>query len=357
MCEQTPTVDQLREDLLRNYRLVDVAPVSDPRGREAVINHGSYGRILKVLVNGALCAAKEIHYNIVGGPDNIYVRQFIRECELMSQMRHPNVVQFLGVYQYSSNRYQMENSLPWLVMEYVPFELHSLLERPIELPMSVRVSILLDITRGLSYLHNNHSSLEIIHRDLSARNVLLTSSLIAKLADFGVSRQRDLGMTMTSNTGNVLYMPPENKAGSNTRYSTKMDIFSFGVIILFVIVKEFPQNVLSETYTDESGQIYARTEIARRQGYFDHVEGSPDPTVRTLVGMCRNCLEYEPQRRPTAEGLICQMSVLTQATELEKLQVMMRLHEPEATREDISNQYEEEEQETARQNMVCILLQ
>ena len=355
MSEESPTVDELREELLRNYQLAGVTPVLDERGREVVINRGSYGRILKVLVNCALCAAKEIHASIIDGPDSINVRQFIRECDLMSRMRHPNVVQFLGVYQPETNPHLVfQETLPWLIMEYVPFELHSLLGRPIEIPMSVRVSILLDITKGLSYLHNNHSLVEIIHRDLSARNVLLTSSLTAKLADFGTSRQPVHDATMTKGTGNPWYMPPENKVGSKVRYNSKMDIFSFGVVLLFTIVKEFPDQLLPDTYMNDSGQLVARTEIARRQRYFDRVEGSPDPTVRTLVSMCRNCLEYEQGRRPTAENLTRQLSELTQATEMDKLQVMVHLQELEARRGESPNHQEEGEQETPRQNMVSV---
>ena len=355
MSEQAPAVDELREELLRNYQLAGVTPVLDERGREVVINRGSYGRILKVLVNCALCAAKEIHASIIDGPNSINVRQFIRECDLMSRMRHPNVVQFLGVYQPETNPHLVfQETLPWLIMEYVPFELHSLLGQPIEIPMSVRVSILLDITKGLSYLHNNHSLVEIIHRDLSARNVLLTSSLTAKLADFGTSRQPVHDATMTKGTGNPWYMPPENKVGSKVRYNSKMDIFSFGVILLFTIVKEFPDLLLPDTYMNDSGQLVARTEIARRQRYFDRVEGSPDPTVRTLVSMCRNCLEYEQGRRPTAENLTRQLSELTQATEMEKLQVMVHLRELEARRGESPNYQEEGEHETQRQNMVSV---
>ena len=354
MSKRAPTVDELRQELLRNYQLADVTPVVDERGREVVINQGSYGRILKVLVSCALCAAKEIHASIIDGPDNLNVRQFIRECDLMSRMRHPNVVQFLGVYQPETNPHLVfQETLPWLIMEYVPFELHSLLGQPIEIPMSVRVSILLDITKGLSYLHNNHSLVEIIHRDLSARNVLLTSSLTAKLADFGTSRQPVQDAIMTKGTGNPLYMPPENQVGSKTRYNSKMDIFSFGVVMLFTIVKEFPNHLLPGTFTN-SEKLVARSEVARRQRYFDRVERSPDPTVRTLVGICKNCLENEQGRRPTAENLTRQLSELTQATEMEKLQVIIRLQELDARRGESPNQHKEGEQETLGRNMASL---
>lgn len=332
--------DGTMEELLLSYGLTNVERVCDSTGKETVINHGSYGRILKVLVSGALCAAKEIHYNITIGPGNVYVQQFIREIKLMSQMRHPNVVQFLGVHRPGRSPNAMSPmspvegvTLPWLIMEYLPYELHSMLEKPVEFPTPVKIAVLLDISKGLGYLHNNRSSEEIVHRDLSARNILLTASLTAKIADFGVSKRREYNMTMTHNTGNPLYMPPENKPGSAVRYNTKMDIFSFGVIMLFVITKKFPQELLAETYySEDGGALLARSEVARRQKYFDLIGQSPDDTTHTLVELCRECLDNQPPRRPSADALANRLSLLNipeDVMAMDKLQLMVQVRSQE----------------------------
>ncbi len=321
------------QSLTLRYILTNVEPIYED-GRLVVINTGSYGRILKVMVNGALCAAKEIHYNIAVGPGNVNVEQFTREIELMSGMRHPNVVQFLGVYpsvRPNALSPLQEVNVPWLIMEYLPFELHSTLEKQLQLPLSVKVAILLDISRGLSYLHNNRSSEEIIHRDLSARNVLLTTSLSAKLADFGVSKRRDYNATMTKNTGNPWFMPPENKPGSVVRYNTKMDIFSFGVIMLFIIIEKFPDEILLDTYHNDHGNLLARSEVERRQKYFDIAEGTRDPNALTLVSLCKECLDNRPEHRPTAENVLSRLNRFNLAEdvmEMDKLQLMMRMRQP-----------------------------
>ncbi len=329
------------QSLLLRYSLGNVEPVKNQEGELVVINQGSYGRILKVHVSGALCAAKEIHFSIAMGPGNVYVQQFTREIDLMSQMRHPNVVQFLGVHLPERPNVMSpvrDLNLPWLVMEYVPFELHSMIEeasqREVEIPSSVKVSLMLDIARGLSYIHQNHSS-EIIHRDLSARNVLLTASLSAKLADFGVSKRR-VNATMTMGVGNPLYMPPENKPGSTVRYNSQMDIFSFGVIILFIISENFPKDLLSETFTNTDGNLMARAEVERRQQYIDAAERSPNPYTPTLVTLCKECLDNQPHKRPKAERILEQLNRLNIAENIlvtKKLQFLTSMWQPQRQQE------------------------
>jgi serine/threonine-protein kinase CTR1 len=108
----------------------------------------------------------------------------------MSTLRHPNIVQFLGITFFPGSQ------LPVLVMERLLTSLHDLLEPEVDpllsasekqfLPLSLKCSILENVASGLVYLHER--SPPVIHRDLSARNVLLNSALVAKIADLGVAR-------------------------------------------------------------------------------------------------------------------------------------------------------------------------
>ena len=95
-----------------------------------------------------------------------------------------------------------------------------------------------DVSRGLLYLHNHTP--QIIHRDLTAKNVLLTSFLVAKVTDFGNSRivnlQPDqLARTLSRLPGTLVYMPPE-ALSSSSRYGPSLDVFSFGHLALFTLV-------------------------------------------------------------------------------------------------------------------------
>ena len=122
----------------------------------------------------------------------------------MSDLRHPNITLFLGVCFLPSCQ------LPVLVMEKLDGSLDDLLETVPNISLVLKQSILEDIARGLLYLHKHNP--QIIHRDLTAKNVLLTSYLVAKITDLGNSRIVDLqpgqlARTLSRLPGTLVYMP------------------------------------------------------------------------------------------------------------------------------------------------------
>jgi len=124
-------------------------------------------------------------------------------------------------------------------MEKLDSSLDDLLEGAPGLPLSLKRSLLADVIRGLIYLHTH--SPPVIHRDLSATNVLLTSSLVAKISDLGNARivnlrPRQLARTLTRIPGTLVYMPPE-AFDDSLRYGPKLDIFSFGHLALFTLTQ------------------------------------------------------------------------------------------------------------------------
>ena len=151
---------------------------------------------------------------------------YLKECCLMSHFSHPNIVQFIGLCLHSSSR------LPILVMEKLNSQLHQLLiVCPTAIPLVLKQSILKDISRGLAYLHP-----QVIHRDLSARNILLTSFFVAKICDFGNSLSCARLQGLTPYPGERSYMPPEALIDPPT-YDCSMDIFSFGHLALFTMIQ------------------------------------------------------------------------------------------------------------------------
>ena len=112
-------------------------------------------------------------------------------------MRHPHIVQFLGVC------FLEGSTLPVLVMERLDNSLDNLLETSPNLPFALKQSLLADVARGLLYLHTRNPP--VVHRDLSARNILLTSSLVAKISDLGNARIVNL---QSSQLARTLTRPP-----------------------------------------------------------------------------------------------------------------------------------------------------
>ena len=323
---------QLRPFVLSNVTLTGIR-----------IGAGAYGSVEEVRISGAICTAKKIHdvFQDISIPqdeiDKVSTR-FVKECQLMSTLRHPNIVQFLGVCFFEGS------PLPALVMERLLTDLHNLLDplpstdtpKPF-FPLSLKCSILHNVASGLAYLHDRTPP--IIHRDLSARNILLTSGMVAKIADLGVARivpHMRAAATITTASGAGIYMPPEaleiipeEEEKEHSKYDISIDIFSFGVVALFTLSQTFPCNLLAPTYRNEQKQIMGRSELERRVKYMQMIysqlrEGHP------LLQMIERCLDF-PEDRP---GIREVLGLLEEARgeerddemEMNKLELIRALH-------------------------------
>ena len=304
----------MAEDFLRVHSGLRPFVLSDVRLTGIEIGRGAYGKVDDVVVPvGA--AAKTVHEIFIRGP---MFEQFVRECQLMSTVRHPNIVQFLGVSFFPGSR------LPALVMERLLTSLHDLLAPDPPPPpgaaaplsffsIALKCSVLHNVACGLAYLHGR--SQPIIHRDLSARNVLLSSDMVAKIADLGVARMvgcARTAATMTKGPGALVYMPPEAffaPAGSNAqkskyKYNSSIDVFSLGVVTIFTIGETFPCDPSEPNYTDEkSGLLVARTELQRRSGYMQNVNEQLRACGQLhwdhpLIRLIQQCLQNLPAKRP-----------------------------------------------------------
>ena len=199
---------------------------------------GCYGVVYRSTINGAPCVVKKLHDILTGVRGNqpvpedhwrMLVTRFKEEIKLLSQQRHPNIVQFLGVYKLGEDPRDI-----CLVMEELDIDLDHFIAAKHVVPMEIKYKILTDIACGVSHLHSKR----IIHRDLNAGNVLLSTDLRAKVADLGVSRVVDtqqLGQ-LTENPGAQDYMPPE-AIGSHPVYNQQLDCFSFGHLALYLCLQ------------------------------------------------------------------------------------------------------------------------
>ena len=303
----------IREQL-KQFELTNVKFTGEKLGT------GSYGSVDVVEIPGALCAAKTIHELLIqsvsqqrgghgrgGGyvPRSI-IEGFVTECTLMSTLRHPHIVQFLGIC------YPPGAQLPALVMELLMTSLYNMLESTSDIPLSIKRSLLRDVARGLVFLH----SLSLIHRDLTASNVLIDSSLTAKIADLGMARMLNIQAgrreaTMTKGPGNASYMPPEAKDGTGDviKYGKPIDAFSFGNLILFTATQKCPDPKNPTYYDEKSGTMKARTEIERRIDSFQllwQTFGKEHP----LILLATQCLQDNPRFRPTAPQILQRLEAM-----------------------------------------------
>ena len=163
---------------------------------------------------GTPVAVKELFANKLS--DDLIV-EFTQECNLFKDMRHPNIVLFMGS--------AFDAPKLYMVMELCEYgsvmNLYTNLERPDETMLEGKVlDLASDICQGGTYLHRDDPP--IIHRDLKSENVLVDSNFVAKITDFGQSRFQNEGRTMTA-CGSPLWTAPEVIRGE--KYSEKADVY------------------------------------------------------------------------------------------------------------------------------------
>ena len=271
---------------------------------------GSYGAIYRALCDELPCAAKILHPTLFETNDpgtQIIMERFEQECQFLSGVRHPHIVQYLGVSR------DPGSGLPVLLMELMDSSLTRFLEQSEEsLPFHIQVDICHGIALALAYLHSNG----IIHRDLSSNNVLLIGpGNRAKVTDFGMSKLKaDANPRMTLMTmcpGTLAYMPPE-ALDNPPVYTNKLDCFSFGVLDVQILTRQFPNpsphcKIMEiDDPRFPTGQVKVPIpEVERRQSHIDQV----DP-AHPLLPVALDCLKDRDTERPSPQELCNRLAAL-----------------------------------------------
>ena len=292
--------------------------------KDQTLGIGSYGKVCKAKCDDLLCAAKLIHETLFDptahqliAPQREHrlpMRRFEQECDFLSTIKHPNIVQYLGLYR------DPDTGLPALLMELMDDSLTHFLESSTQpIPYHIQVNICHDITLALSFLHSN----SIVHRDLSSNNVLLIGNAVrAKVTDFGMASLGDQNprathLTFTMCPGTDVFMPPE-AVQDKPVYTEKIDCFSFGVIALQILTRQFP-NPGDRSKKIEINQpgIPAGTvakipvpEMERRQNHISII----DPN-HTLLQVSLDCLKDRDVERPSAQQLCERVAALKESPE------------------------------------------
>jgi len=249
------------------------------------------------------------------------VESFMRECRQCSTLRHPNVIQFLGVY-YPSGGVQGRLRLPVMVMEMMVDSLTSLVDKYEKIPVHIKFSIIHDVSLGLCYLHNHDPP--IVHRDLSPNNILLTAHHVAKISDLGVAKviKADNRKTMTKAPGTIDFMPPECLSISPV-YGPPMDVFSLAGIILHTFNQQWPHPTDQVQFNPKTRKRIALSEIERHQQNLDKLTGEAE-ILRPLV---EECLDDDPAVRPTITAVCERIQVSKDVYTKESPQDVITLHQ------------------------------
>ena len=276
------------------------------------LGRGAYGRVYAVKYCQTVCAAKEIHSILVEGVGRVEmertIESFMKECRQCSTLRHPNVIQFLGVYYPTTAGGANRMRLPVMIMEMMADSLTSFVDKHELIPIHIKYSIVHNVALGLCYLHNHDPP--IVHRDLSPNNVLLTAHYVAKISDLGVAKviTADSRKTMTKAPGTIDFMPPEC-LDDIPIYGPPMDVFSLAGIILHTFNQQWPRPSKNVRFDATTRKRMALSEVERRQQYLDMMIGEAE-VLRPLV---EECLDDDPSLRPPIMA-ICERIHVSKST-------------------------------------------
>lgn len=264
----------------------------------ALIGQGSFGSVYLALhaVTGELLAVKQVETPSPGANSDSRKKNMIealkREISLLRELRHPNIVQYLGCG--SSAEYLN------IFLEYVPGgSVQTVLNSYGALPEPLVRSFVRQILNGLSYLHNR----DIIHRDIKGANILVDNKGAVKISDFGISKKLEATTNMLNGPGgnnhhhhrpslqgSVYWMAPE--VIKQTSYTRKADIWSLGCLVVEMMTGTHP--------FPDCTQLQAIFKIGGTKAHPTIPDHASDEAKQFLV----QTFELDHNRRPSADELM-----------------------------------------------------
>ena len=257
------------EDEAKELGTLWVLPRDDIELTDEELGRGGWGKVMVANFRGTQVAAKCLYEEL----DSDYYRAlFSREMSMAARLHHPNLVQFIGASIVGH---------PIILTELMNTSLRKELEKG-RINQAQVTCISLDVARALNYLHLMQPH-PIIHRDISSANVLLNplpeDNWVAKVSDYGsVNIQKQL---CTENPGSPVYSSLE--ARNPALQSPKMDIFSFGILLIEMLTGRFP-------------------EVNQRQRLMASIE-HPD-----YLSLIEECMSEEKEERPSAKDVIAKLN-------------------------------------------------
>eukprot|EP01130_Rhizamoeba_saxonica_P006814 TRINITY_DN2728_c0_g1_i1.p1 TRINITY_DN2728_c0_g1~~TRINITY_DN2728_c0_g1_i1.p1 ORF type:complete len:600 (+),score=121.44 TRINITY_DN2728_c0_g1_i1:411-2210(+) len=239
------------------------------------ISKGSFGTVFKSLWYGTCVALKVLEHDV----DNNNYGIFIDEINMMSTLRHPNIIQFLGGC--------IETPHLFIITEYAERgNLLQVLEEERENEMIIewntKMKMCIDLAQGLLYLHSQ--DVPILHRDLKSPNVLVMYNYSLKLGDFGLSKQKTTDLN--TKLGTLNWVAPEILNDNTIPYSEAADVYSFAVVLWEIITSEVPYGGKSPL------QVVRMIDMGEHLKIPKYI----DERFQTLIASCWNT---NPRTRPT----------------------------------------------------------
>ncbi|XP_073151550.1 mitogen-activated protein kinase kinase kinase 3-like [Henckelia pumila] len=257
-----------------------------------LLGRGTFGHVYLGFnsENGQMCAIKEVKVVSDDQSSRESLKQLNQEITLLSQLSHPNIVQYYGS--------ELNEERLSVYLEYVSGgSIHKLLQEYGAFGEPVIQNYTRQILSGLAFLHGRNT----VHRDIKGANILVDPNGEIKLADFGMAKHITTSSSMLSFKGSPYWMAPEVVMNTNG-YSLPVDIWSLGCTVLEMATSKPPWSQ------------YEGVAAIFKIGNSRDAPEIPDNLSADAKSFIRLCLQREPSARPTASQLLGHPFVRNQAT-------------------------------------------
>ncbi|KAL6844347.1 hypothetical protein ACP4OV_026020 [Aristida adscensionis] len=290
------------EKNIRLFSYAELRSATDNFNRANKVGRGGFGTVYK----GKIRNGREVAVKVLSAESRQGIREFLTEIDVISNVKHPNLVELIGCCVEGNNRI--------LVYEYLR---NSSLDRallgsnsePANFTWSVRSAICIGVARGLAYLHEEIES-PIVHRDIKASNILLDRNYSPKIGDFGLAKLFPDNITHISTrvAGTTGYLAPEY--AWHGQLTKKADIYSFGVLVLEIVSgRSSSRSLLTDDKILLEKQTWELYEAKRLKELVDTaLEDYPEEEVLRYIKVALFCIQAAAARRPSMPQVVTMLS-------------------------------------------------
>lgn len=306
-----------REDMLKSnggksariFNLKEVKKATNGFSRQRVLGSGGFGEVYKgELQDGTVVAVKSAKVGNIKS-----TQQVLNEVGILSQVNHKNLVKLFGCC--------VDSEQPLMIYEYIPNgTLHGHLQGKFStfLDWKTRLKIASQTAEALAYLHSSAYT-PIYHRDVKSSNILLDCELNAKVADFGLSRLAQPGLSHVSTCaqGTLGYLDPEYYR--NYQLTDKSDVYSYGVVMLELLTSQNAidfsrdqDDVNLAMYVSQRARNGAIMEIVDHRLLDREDSGNVLASVKLFLELALACVRENKGDRPAMKDVVQELQFLIQ---------------------------------------------
>ncbi|KAL0573288.1 hypothetical protein V5O48_008671 [Marasmius crinis-equi] len=282
---------------------------------EHPVGGGGFGDVWKGKIDGQVVCLKVVKVYLVSDVQNLMTvcsislamteisnplaQEYMREAIVWQQLKHPNLLPFVGMYYLDKAREQLCLVSPWMERGNLVHYLKSTSTELVD-----HESLAYDIATGLSHLHG----MKIVHGDLKGVNILMTPDGRATIADFGLSRVADTHTlrldtsTSTQAKGTTRWLSPELlRPDPPCSSSTSSDIYAYACVCYEIFARSIPFHELAE------GAVIVAILLDKQQPSRPEVSELTDAMWEIMA----SCWAYDPALRPTAMDVLARIGRIT----------------------------------------------